>query len=196
MNSHFKAIIFGGILYLLSNFSFAQARFSLGIHGGVTGVSLANVEDFESQNKVGSMIGGFFRVGNRFYLESGFDYYKNETTYEDPMRQLKTDLKFSSINVPILLGFKLANGDSFNFRIFAGGSIHNIRDLEDNDFFDEDDLQSTYGMLNIGLGADIWRFTLDFKFEQAFDDFFEFQSVNLDGKLIRFTGTIGFLFIK
>lgn len=178
----------------LFTISTSQAQFSVGLRAGVTGTTIADPAGYDAKNQAGGVAGAFVRFGDQFYVQSGFDYYGNQTGLQPNASGDMQDFDFTSFNVPLWIGYKFGE-DDLNFRIFGGGSANFISEVESNNLeLDEDDLRSVHGLWNIGIGGDIRRFTIDFAYERAVDVFFKKNDIG--GQLSRFTATVGFKIFK
>src|SRR5215217_8937297 len=95
----------------------AKAQFSLGVKGGVN-FSKITTDNLNESTVAGYQVGAFGRVGTGVYVQpelylsskgGKFKSTNNGTNYSG-------DVKFTTINVPLLLGTAIGD-DDFNFRI-------------------------------------------------------------------------------
>jgi hypothetical protein len=182
-----KSLLFTFAFTALGLITNAQ-NFEGGVRIGATGSTVQDVPLVESRNAPGGIFGIYGRYGGRFYGELGIMYYNSKTTFEEEFFNTSYDLDFSSVNVPILAGYNIIDNGDFRLRAFAGGSLQFMTGIDANGLLELDDLNDFYGLLNIGAGVEYKKFHFDFKYEQAFDDFFAIEQ----GQLMRFTGSIGY----
>ena len=174
----------------LSTVCAAHAQLSVGLRAGVTGTTIANPTGYDTDNRVGGVVGAFVRLGEQFYVQSGLDYYGSQTGLLLDASGDMQDFDFTSFNVPIWIGYRLGK-DDLNIRLFGGGSLTFISRVESNSVgLAEDDLQSLHGLWNVGIGGDIRSFTIDFAYERAVDDFIKKDDIGC--QLSRFTSTLGY----
>jgi len=124
--------------------------------------------------------GVFIRVGGKIYVQPellyGLQKKKFQLTIQDatnPSIPIDKFVTFSTIDVPVLIGYKLVDGKIFNIRAFAGPkfklnagsklSFENIQNLNKETL--EKDLGGEFKDASVGLelgaGVDLFMFTLD-----------------------------------
>ncbi|HKL96027.1 MAG TPA: porin family protein, partial [Paludibacteraceae bacterium] len=140
------ALIIGLAIFSIGAF----AQVTIGLKGGYN-TSLGfdknfsyTGDNFNIQNDLshGGHLGLFFRFGRRFYVQPEANYNLNiaKVNFTDKNNAIWTDnVLLSTVDVPVLLGFKIVNAKKFNLRIMAGpkfrfnaGSdkkIENVQDL-------------------------------------------------------------------
>src|SRR5476649_865616 len=91
--------------FLLAVCISAKAQFSLGIKGGVN-YSTINSNNLKSSSVAGYQAGLFARIGGAFYVQpkvyvssTGGHFQSNDNIYSG-------NVKFTNLNVPLLLGYK------------------------------------------------------------------------------------------
>jgi hypothetical protein len=173
-----------------------------------SGGSAFNFKD-NSNRSLGFTGGVFFRYGKTFYVQpelllsqkgGKFNVYKDGVKNEDG----KVDLRFSNLDVPVLLGVRVARV----FRINAGpiASLMLSKNGKIKDSFDE--ISGTNGTSEFnnrlafgyqaGVGVDFGRLSVDVRYEGNFS---ELAKVNFDNsttasqfgkKANLFQATLGF----
>jgi len=181
---------------LLITWLMAHAQFNFGIKGGYnSSINMGNLtsinpQDYALNNLKGELangfhLGGFARIGGKIYVQPELLYGLQKKSYQFSIQDLQdqTNIKnienhvtFSTVDVPVLIGYKIVDAKIFNIRAFAGpkfklnaGSKLSFTDLTTNtDLKDEATLKAIRGEfknssvgLEIGAGIDLLMFTLD-----------------------------------
>lgn len=142
----------------------------IGIKGG-TNFTKTSTESsgLEGKYGLGYQAGVMTRVDfNRLYVQGEVLFNKRKTSYE--MKDgSSSKLKWNSIDVPIVVGYKIVNNKNFNIRAFAGGVYS---------YAFNDNLSATkalqegfkkFDKFNVGItggvGMDYKNFTVDLRYE-------------------------------
>jgi len=178
---------------LLLSVTFMNAQLNFGIKAGYnSSLTLDNLSsvtsgdydltDVKSELNNGFHAGAWARIGGKFYVQPEALYSiqnKNyQFTMQDAMNQDVTVDKlvsFSTIDVPLLVGYKLLDKKMANLRVFAGpkfrlnaGSEISFTGLTDANGIDKEKLKGEFKDSQIGLeagaGIDVLMFTLDCRF--------------------------------
>jgi len=157
-----------------SNLSLAKsnldAKYSLGYHGGV-----------------------FTRIDiSKLYVQGEVLYSQKKSKIENSSFGTK-QAKWSSIEVPVLVGYKFLHSDNLNFRIFGGGVYSYV--LNDkasvlkqvSQSFQKFD-KSNVGY-QVGAGVDFGKLTLDLRYEGALTNI----SKEFKARPNSFQASIGFM---
>ncbi|PWJ44187.1 porin family protein [Sediminitomix flava] len=99
------------------------------------------------------------------------------------------------LDIPVLLGWRLGI-DAVAFRLNAGpmgilmldnglSDLQDIGDVTTNDFI--------WGY-QAGVGVDVWKFSLDARYEGNINDFVEYNDSNASGKISQWTLGLGYWF--
>lgn len=150
----------------------AKAQFSLGVKGGVN-FSKITTDNLKESTVAGYQVGAFARVGTGLYVQpelylsskgGKFTSNNNGTNYSG-------DVKFTTLNVPLLLGTAIGD-DDFNFRIMGGPVYSYIMDESKNFSSNFNNAYSDFGNYNkstlgyqVGAGVDIGAITADLRYE-------------------------------
>jgi hypothetical protein len=153
---------------------------SIGVKGGYSSIlkqTQSYNEIFNSSNNLqnGGHIGIYMRLGRTWYIqpEALYNYYN----YKSTINNTSTQYNIHTIDVPVLLGMHLVNTKMFKIRLMAGPKFNfNIGKLENmtTEAFSQE-LRNTRLALDCGIGFDIWRFTLDFRYN-LMQDIFKIQN--------------------
>lgn len=177
-----KNLFLASILLLFGNVANAQF-FSFGLKGGVN-TQLNKPEDIiiggggdTSLNfgvdkfKFGTQFGGYFRFGNKVFLQPEIMFNSNKTDYkvgESSVGEVIKNEKYQYLDIPVLVGFKMGPVR------FQGGPVghyflNSTSELTDFNGYKARFEQFTWGWqagLNIGTG----RFSADIRYEGNFNN--------------------------
>jgi hypothetical protein len=128
-----------------------------------------NLPEIAESTRHNFMAGLFLRIGNKVYFQPEVMYHARGGIL-DSVGQVQK-IKFSNIDVPFIVGFKLLDLKVFNLR-FMGGPVASfvldkeiiINDIVQNPFKEADFKNMIWG-LDVGLGIDILFLTLDVRYE-------------------------------
>jgi hypothetical protein len=190
-----KLIIIITILTISISLS-AQMIFDLGIKAGFTNSKVyANIHEFNSESILRYHIGAFGRVGfNRVYLQPEAYYSAKGGELEGSILDVTSRFDFNSLDIPLLLGIKIIDGEKGNLRLMAGPvfSILTSSDIEGDDILDTDYYKNHYYGFQYGIGADIFGITLDARVENASDKFYQNSDQGFNVKNNTFMISVGF----
>jgi len=195
------------LFLLLPVLMFAGLEF--GVKAGYNANKLsANIDSISSQFRSGMQVGVFFRAGNRFYVQpelyysyQGAKYQFNDPKGTGPWEQL---VNMGSIDIPVLLGVKLMKGDFFNIRVNLGPAVSfltnkTVKNLNDTTAgpLTGSSISSVNWYIQAGLGADIWLFTFDIRYQGGLNDVIKAvesggQTWNFNSKNNVFQVSLGF----
>ena len=160
-----------------------QGPINLGLKFGTNSSSLiTNLNEFFDQSEINKFYAGaFVRVNlGKVYLQpevyfntkGGILSSLNSTTSVIP--NISEIFSYQTIDIPILLGYKIINGQIFNLRVNAGPVlsyvtsdpiISKLTDLNINE------LKDNYIGIQAGIGFDLWFVTIDARIENSFNIF-------------------------
>ncbi|MES2275138.1 MAG: porin family protein [Bacteroidota bacterium] len=149
----------------------AKAQFNLGIKGGLN-FSKINTDNLNESTKTGYQAGLFARFGSALYLQPEVYLGSRGGKFETSNNSFSGDVKFTTLNVPLLLGGRVVGTDKVNLRVMAGPifsyNIDKHQSFADNfngayaDFGNYK--KSTLGY-QAGAGVDIGAITADLRYE-------------------------------
>jgi Outer membrane protein beta-barrel domain len=162
-----KKYLFSLAILIAASIS-AKAQFSLGIKGGVN-FSKINTDNFNESTKTGYQAGVFARVGGATYLEP--ELYLGSSGGNINTSNGTADVKFTTLNVPLLLGHKFGSS-STNLHIMAGPVYSYIMSQDKNFSQNFNAAYNDFGHYNnstigyqAGAGVDIIGLTADLRYE-------------------------------
>lgn len=171
----------------------AQAQFSLGLKVAGNTVNYKKL----TENDFGLEAGIFLRFGNNFFFQPEVNYaFKKSTFLEQYVGYSSNgDLKQHFLSVPVLLGYHFIDNDNFKFRLTLGPRFDfKIADNMDDSEWSSNALQ--WGG-QVGVGVDLWRFTLDANYCIAADNFRNIVEGTTQTKLMNmFIVSLGFKILK
>jgi hypothetical protein len=154
-----------------------QKPLELGVHGGWS-YTKVYVTEYHTRTHWGYAAGHFARenFAQGLYLEPAVDYVHKEVIIERAVNDTK--LRSSSVDVPVLLGVKFLNFPLAQVRAYAGpvaSILFKPMEFGDNLANYENPPVITSGKTmfyaRAGVGADIWRATLDISYEVGLKTF-------------------------
>ena len=175
-------------LIIVSTFAASAQWFSLGVK---TGYSTTLAKDQKSTDvfKVSSNLqngfnlGVYARMGRRFYAQPEIIY--NYYSYNSQISVGGVDIadtkkyKISTFDIPVLAGFSIINNKSFKLRLMAGPKFSfnaGSTKVSDWNSFSETVRAARVG-LDCGVGIDVWRITLDFRYN-LMPDIYKYKDLN------------------
>lgn len=166
-----KIILFVFCLFLSANL---YSQITLGPKIGYNASLLStNISDVSTGFMNGYQFGAFLRLGKTLYLQPELIYSSKGGIIDSK------DVRFGTIDIPVIVGYKIIDNKLFNIRLLGGllGSIIIDKDnamlnkvketLEKSSFNDVN-----FGLL-IGAGADLSFLTLDIKYEIGLNDIYK-----------------------
>lgn len=181
-----KLIIITTIL-IINVISISAQWCSLGVKAGYSSILEQNQsykEAFNISNNLqnGGHLGFYMRLGRTWFVqpEALYNYYN----YQSTINSIENQHNIHTIEVPVLLGVHLVNTQMFKIRLMAGPkfnfNIGNLEDITFDTFFQE--VRDTRLALDCGLGLDIWRITLDVRYN-IIQDIFKIK--NTEGEILN-----------
>jgi hypothetical protein len=191
-----KKIIFSIIILMISFSLSAQVVFDLGLKGGFSNSKVtANLNEINSESILKYHIGAFGRLGyNRIFLQPEVYYSAKGGELEGNAIDVTSRFDFNTLDIPVLLGVKLIDGEKANLRIMAGPvfSILTSNKIEGDDILDRDYYEDNYYGYQYGLGADIFGFTIDARIEHGANKFYQQADEEFNLKNNTFMISVGF----
>ncbi len=172
-----KKIILSFVLLLTTTLSYSQL-FNVGIKAGYnSSLSFSSIGSgihYTPSNAL-KEFGNNFHVGvfgrlyfKNLYLQPEVLYSKQEKqyTYEENGNISPSNMvRFSTVDVPVLLGYRLLNLRVINIRAFAGPKFRFNAGSKANFSSPEEIIASTAKVgLDVGIGIDVLMFTLDVRY--------------------------------
>lgn len=182
-------------IVLLASQLMAQPTFNLGVKGGVNFSKMSSdLKDYSSDAVVKSHIGAFarFGIGNVFIQPEAYYSGKGGDVTSD-INNTVSSFDYSTIDVPVLLGFYLMNGEKFDLYALAGPVFSGIttKSIDKSAAFDKQFYKNHYFNVQYGLGIDFMFLTLGARFENGLNNAYKQQNGGFDFKNQNFMVSIG-----
>ncbi len=220
--------IFASVVFIGFCFSLSAQTFNLGIKGGINsqkiitgnnaGGNSYTLSDLRSDAKMGFNIGAFARLGGKkLYLQPEILYtvkkasnemnlYGNQT-FAVPASSQSFNLK--SVQVPLLLAYKLINLKVVSLRVFTGPAMSVILDnseikltnsgsvIVDPTVYDPKYLKNNVWDWQAGGGIDIGNLVFDVRYEWGLTNVTDLnpEKISFNNKGNTFTFSVGLKFL-
>jgi hypothetical protein len=136
----------------------------------------ASVQDFfknNTANRTGYVVGAYARIGRKLFIQpevllsskgGTFEIFKNGST-----TPVNVDVKFSQIDIPVLIGLKLGPlrlnaGPMASLNVGQGSQLGDALKVYTTQNINKTIQQATFGY-QAGIGLDIRSFNLDLRYE-------------------------------
>jgi len=170
-----KNIFLASLILLIS--LTATAQFTLGPKAGYNASKLStNLDTVTSNVKSGFQAGLFVRIGNKLYVQPELYYTTQGGVFESNSADWKQKVTIGSLDLPVLVGFKLLNAKVVNLRIMAGplASFVVNKKIEEaggiTGPIEKADLNSINWGIQVGGGIDVTLVSLDIRYQFGLND--------------------------
>lgn len=189
-----KRLLLSVFFFIFSLSLFAQPNFDLGLKGGVNFSKTSfDLNDYSSESVTKSHFGAFARVGyNRIFVQPEFYFSGKGGDVTSNAWSTVTSFDYTTMDIPVLLGFRLIKGKIFGLHVLAGPVFSNIisEDVKGGEFTNKSFYADNYFGIQYGLGIDIWFLTFDARMENGLGDFY--SQPDALGKNQTFMLSVGF----
>lgn len=170
-----KQLLLAAILVGLTFSVHAQSSmFQLGIKGAFNYSNLKSEDNrwLSSDNKTGYQVGIWTRIGNVVHVQP--ELYltgrSSEAQFEFNDQDIKADVSFTSLDLPVLLGTRVGIGN-VGLRFQAGPMVSFVVDKSVGEalgqIIDADSYKDNAFALIGGVGLDLGKFRADVRYEHA-----------------------------
>jgi hypothetical protein len=181
-----KPVIIAILLLLISGLASGQIKFGPKV-GYNASTLTTNIDSIKTSFKSGLQFGAFVRIGNRFYLQPELYYSTHGGVFEKDSAgsYWNQNINIGSVDIPVLIGFKLLNTDMVNIRLLAGPAVSfvvNKKITTTGDLtgpIDKADIGNANWYIQAGGGVDVWMFTFDVRYQIGLNKII--QEVNYQG---------------
>lgn len=157
-------------LVLSSAIVFGQ--FTIGPKVGFNASKLStNLDTVSSNFKSGFQIGLFVRIGKKLYVQPELYYTTQGGVFESNLNNWQQKVNIGSLDLPLLVGFKMLNAKVVNLRILAGPMASFVvnKSIKEAGGIDgpikNADLNSINWAIQAGAGLDVLFMTLDVRYQ-------------------------------
>ncbi len=168
---------------------FAQVpSFTLGPKIGVTFSKFHyDIDDIKENSVVNIHWGAFVRMGSKIYLQPELLFMKRSGVLKFSGGEQTINIR--TIDIPLLVGVKVADLKLSNVRVFAGpiASLTINKELKTTDWDDaitKNDFRRANWGLQFGAGADLLMFTVDLRYELGMSDSIDIDNRSLKNNLV------------
>lgn len=163
----------------------AFGQLSLGPKVGINYSTLI-IDDrqINPEYELGFVFGAFARIElGKFTLQPELLYSTTRSEVEAldsaGVRQGIGDVKTSNLDIPIMLGYNLIDGDQFKLRLVAGpvASLTLDQDAGPLDIPESSFENFRFGY-QAGIGLDIWKVTVDVRYQGSFSNTIDFAGTS------------------
>lgn len=178
-----------------------DTRFTFGPKVAFTMTELSFNKNFTSNFQSGFDAGLFFRFGSRFHFQPEIYYsFQDCSSFPNVISNIQVNLAIKThyIQMPLLFGVSAINRTHFKLRVFVGPKVGYLLKTDEGIHLLDNSNQELlsdfiFGGL-VGVGFDIWRFTLDAGYNFLFSENLNVNSLVPESylKTNMFSFTIGF----
>jgi hypothetical protein len=185
------------LIVILLSAGFVFGQFSIGPKIGFNTSELTtNLDQISTDMQSSFNFGAFARFGKKFYLQPEVNYLTSGGVFKKPaiddVNPINQTVEMKSIEIPVIVGWRIINFGIGNIRILAGPSASIVTNTtvstSDPDNFlnpiEEADVSDLNWGFNMGAGVDVLMFTLDVRYQMGLNeviqkvDEFDFYSKN------------------
>jgi len=149
----------------------AKAQTTFGVKGGVN-FSKINADNLSESTTTGYQAGVFARLGSEVYLQPEVYLGSRGGKFRTADNSFSGDVKFTTLNVPLLVGGRVVGTDKLNLRLMAGPVFsYNIDKSQsfaanfNGAYADFGNYKKSTLGYQAGAGVDIGAITADFRYE-------------------------------
>lgn len=186
-----------------------MAQLSLGPKIGYTTNKLStDKSDITSSLKSSFLYGAFVRLGDKVYLQPEINFYTAGGVFETPSltspNPVNDEVDLKTIQIPLYIGFKLADLKLANIRAQAGPTANIVSSKKINPLagstytsIKETDIKDIQWGFQLGAGVDVLMFTLDVQYFLGLNNLISDiqlengETVKFDSKSNGFMVTLG-----
>ncbi|MFU8844598.1 MAG: porin family protein [Bacteroidales bacterium] len=194
----------------IASYSFGQ--FNLGLAGGINVSKLStDLSDYKNDAMLGYKAGAFARLGTKLHLQPEIYYSFNKAgfTYNSEdgsdITKVKHVLTFNSIDVPVLVGYKIFNPPLLNIRLNAGpvASFTTAKEIETTEnnltVTTSEKFEKSFQIVNWGFqfggGLDFGFLVFDIRYELGLNNIYNKPDDNQIGDLSEIKKNVFFICI-
>ena len=197
------------IAFALGVSAFSYGQFALGVKLGYNANKLStNLDTVKTQFNSGFHIGVWTRIGKRFYVAPELQYTMSGSVFTNEgnlsTNNWKQKITIGSLDVPVLVGFKIIHSDFITWRIELGPEasfVVNKKVKDENSVLGpikESSLSSVNWYVIGGTGIDILFLKLDIRYQYGFNQLIKdvqtsgSTTASFDSKNQMFVVSLGF----
>jgi hypothetical protein len=156
--------------------------------------------DIESSLKNSFQFGIFARLGSsdsKVYLQPEINWLTQGGVFKQPevkgnISPFEQEIDLKTIQIPVIIGYKIINPKIINIRILAGpvASIITDKKIESKDIsgyidpIKDADIEDMLWSIQVGAGVDILMFTIDVRYNIGLNKVI--NNITIDGETVTF----------
>ncbi len=191
-----KRIVFSLLFFVFSASVIAQPSFDLGLKAGLNNSTVTfKKSEINSESIIKYHVGAFGRLGfGRIFVQPEAYFSAKGGKLEGDALDVASSFNFNSVDVPLLLGIKVIDGERANVRLMGGPvfSVLTSNEVNGDDLLEPEYYKDSYVAFQYGVGADLMGFTLDFRMENGANIYKHQVNSDLNGKSSTFMISLGY----
>jgi hypothetical protein len=191
-----KRIIFSLLFFVFSSSVIAQSSFDLALKAGLNNSKVTfKKSEINAESIIKYHVGAFARIGfGRIFVQPEAYFSAKGGKLEGEALDIASSFNFNSIDVPLLLGVKIIDGERANLRLMGGPvfSVLTSNKIEGDDLLEPEYYKDNYIAFQYGVGADLMGFTIDFRMENGANIYKHQVNSDLNGKNSTFMISLGY----
>ncbi len=174
-----RILLLSGLLFLTTA---VFSQFTIGPKIGLTMSKLPNnFPEVKEDMKAGYLLGAFVRVGKKIYIQPEAMFAtKGGIIKSEAGTSTKTTVNLKTMQIPVLVGYKLLNLKVANLRIMTGPAMSFVIDKEITvssgnieETIDDNNIRDAIWSWQLGAGVDVLMFTLDVRYEWGLNNIYD-----------------------
>ena len=188
------------IIVFIIAISFATvsyAQFHIGPQIGYTASNLSlNADSITNSLKNNFLAGVFFRIGKKIYVEPSVNWLTQGSVFKYPSwgnySPIEQEIKLSTLQVPVNVGWRIINLKVVNIRIFAGVAANFVLNTTinnsggDPDNYEKlllpEDFSNIQWQWDVGAGVDVFMFAVNVSYMGGINNIL--KDVSIEGNSI------------
>ena len=185
------------LIVALSISVFSYAQFHVGPQIGYTASKLTlSVDSISNSLKNNFLAGVFFRIGKKIYVEPSVNWLTQGSVFKYPawgnLSPIEQEIKISTLQVPVNVGWRIINLKVVNIRIFAGVAANfNLNTTIKNSGGDPNDYEKlllpedfskVQWQWDVGAGVDVLMFAINVSYMGGINNIL--KDVSIEGNSI------------
>jgi Outer membrane protein beta-barrel domain len=172
-----KILILLFVLFLSAEVSYGQFAFGLKLGYNASKLT-SNIDSVKASINSGFHAGAFVRFGKRVYLQPEAYYTFSGGTFQNnvsnTINNWKQKVSIGTLDIPVLVGFKIINMKILNWRIMAGPEVSflvnsKVKDVNLTGPITSSDINKVNWYGQVGTGIDILFLTFDIRYQFGFN---------------------------
>lgn len=193
-----RKIIISLFLLVFSTVTFAQPTFTLGIKAGLNNSKvLFDKDGYNEESILKYHVGAFSRLGfKKLFIQPEAYFSAKGGDLDGSIPGAVTRFDFSALDIPVLLGLKIVDGERANIRLLAGPvfGLFTSREIDNEEIFDPEFYKDNYFAFQYGIGIDLLSFTFDLRMENTASDIYHQPSFDLNANNNTLMFSVGYKF--